>query len=660
MKNTLLSLAVLLALTVPARGEVIQGQLTGPFGNTIDTRTEGTFLLHRANAGTVTFTVTDDNANATLSVQPGGTGGLTLGDSDSTVTISGSGGLTLANGESLNTDTDDVFDFTRDDAGTVTLTASDNDATAALTLDPGGAAALTLGSADVTSITAIVDTDFTLRNGATGSVTFDFRDYADTTDDDMAHVIQTVNCTDAGTGAEDCDWTLGVVEAGAAAETRLAVDADGDITVGSANNANNISLSTGLQLRNSATGNVDIDFRDYADSADDDMAHVLLRANCTDATTGAEDCDFSVGVAEAGAAAETRLAIDADGDITIGSANNGGIVGLSTGTSLRNSATGNVDLDFRDYADSADDDMAHALVRVNCTDATTGAEDCDLTVGVVEAGAAAETRLNIDADAGVTIGSTNTDSFTVTTDGTGTGEVVLPLQSIAAGEIVNDTIDGTELADTLTLDAAFIVTGAQSINLGNNLATTVTVDTDGTGDAEFVVPDSSIAALEITDVTRSVPLPLGAWVPCTGTTAGLWDGAGGDNEPDMAAVNTALVIEYDAAGGGFDDTEEVCTSFTVPADYASGGTLVFRLTQGAATVTQIESVECRISVDGGAIGAADEDNLVNQTAVQTITSAPTGTWAAGASIGVACKQGNADPDDTVNFHSGEGRYTATQ
>ena len=488
---------------------------------------------------------------------------------NSTTTLAG--GLTFENSESLNTATDAVFDFTRNDAGTVTLLCSDNNAVCDIVYDAGGAAALTVGSADVTSVSVIVDNDVQIKNGATGnvtmdfrdyadttdddmahailttnctdtstgaedcdfsigvveagaaaetrlsfdadgaitlgstnnggvtlnssgviarnnatgSVTFDFRDYADTTDDDMAHALFTTNCTDAGTGAEDCDFSVGIVEAGAAAETRLNFDADGDITIGSATNGAVVSLGTSMSLRNSVTGNVVQDFRDYADSADDDMAHVEIMVNLTDATTGAEDADYSIAVAEAGAATEVRFLIDGDGDMTLGSANNGGHVLLGTGVSQRNNVTGSVTYDFRDYADSADDDMAHAIVTINCTDATTGAEDCDYTLGVVEAGAAAETRFSIDADGGIEVGSANNASVSLTTDGTGDGEAVLPVDSVSTGEILDGTIVAADLADTLCLQFVTVEinpteAGATDdfINLVDNTFSTTETDED--------------------------------------------------------------------------------------------------------------------------------------------------------------------------------------
>lgn len=58
-------------------------------------------------------------------------------------------GATLGNGVSLATATG-ALDVTRSTSGTVTITSSDDDSTAAITVDPGGNATLTLGSASDT------------------------------------------------------------------------------------------------------------------------------------------------------------------------------------------------------------------------------------------------------------------------------------------------------------------------------------------------------------------------------------------------------------------------------------------------------------------------------------------------------------------------------
>ena len=258
-----------------------------------------------------------------------------------------------------------------------------------------------------------------------------------------------------------------------------------------------------------------------------------------------------------------------------------------------------------------------------------------------------------------TIGQATTDSITFTTDGTGNGEIVLPAQAVSATEIVNDTIDGAQLADSIAMDAAMTIgTGNFALTMGDSTTDTFTVTTDGTGNGEVVLPAESVAAAEITNLTRSIPLPLDSWVNCT-TPAALDFSSGADDDPDIIVSTGVISITYDDTGGSI-DADEICTTFTVPADYASGGSFVARMTQDGATVTQVETFSCRISVDGAAVGAANAGNAANQTAVQSVTSTPAGTWAAGASIAVSCKQGNASADDAVLLHAIEAQYTATQ
>lgn len=64
---------------------------------------------------------------------------------------------TFANNETISNAVDGTILLGRDDAGTVTVTAADNNAVAALTILPGGAAAMTLGGASMTSLTVTAD-----------------------------------------------------------------------------------------------------------------------------------------------------------------------------------------------------------------------------------------------------------------------------------------------------------------------------------------------------------------------------------------------------------------------------------------------------------------------------------------------------------------------
>ena len=180
-------------------------------------------------------------------------------------------------------------------------------------------------------------------------------------------------------------------------------------------------------------------------------SNLILGDNSDSVTVGATDNALTLTAsttatatfvgADAAGAANTTLDTTGAGAIVIGSADVTSISAIvDNNVIIQNGATGVVSLNFRDYADSTDDDMEHAVVTVNCTDATTGAEDCDYSVGVAEAGAAAEDRFTIDADGGVTVGSANNNLFTVTTDGTGTGEVVLPVGSVEGAEVTDATL----------------------------------------------------------------------------------------------------------------------------------------------------------------------------------------------------------------------------
>ncbi len=140
--------------------------------------------------------------------------------------------------------------------------------------------------------------------------------------------------------------------------------------------------------------------------------------------------------------------------------------------------TGSVTIDFRDYGDTDDDDMAHAIITTNCTVTTTGAEDCDFSIGVVEDGAAAQTRFIIDADSGIDLGSSLTSDITFVTDGAAMAiDATLNEFLFTAGTTGTVTLKGADAAgaSNLTLD----VTDAGLIIIGSADVTDVTIDTVG-------------------------------------------------------------------------------------------------------------------------------------------------------------------------------------
>jgi len=151
---------------------------------------------------------------------------------------SGSGVWTGANGETIDNATNNVFDFSANTAGGVIISATDTDDTATLTVRPGGASTLTLGN--TSTLSTALDTDGirlglgtesgnvgSFKNQASGNVSIDFRDYADTADDDMAHVSLAANCSTATSGAEECGLTISSTTGGAALSGAMVINPAG-------------------------------------------------------------------------------------------------------------------------------------------------------------------------------------------------------------------------------------------------------------------------------------------------------------------------------------------------------------------------------------------------------------------------------------------------
>jgi len=90
--------------------------------------------------------------------------------------IVGAGGLILSNDDTITNAVDDTFLFSRDDSGTVTITAADDDANAALTVVAGGTGKLTLGNATNTDISIVTDgvniseTELTYLDGVSSDI----------------------------------------------------------------------------------------------------------------------------------------------------------------------------------------------------------------------------------------------------------------------------------------------------------------------------------------------------------------------------------------------------------------------------------------------------------------------------------------------------------
>jgi len=178
-------------------------------------------------------------------------------------------------------------------------------------------------------------------------------------------------------------------------------------------------------------------------------------------------------------------------------------------------------------------------------------------------------------------------------------------------------IDGT----TITSSSGFILAGgAFTHNYGNGAATSVEIDTDGTGSGEFIVPNDSIGFDEIDSTTGAYDFGgvtsfelVNSAAPTTDATGEIaLDTTITDHQPlfqyfdgaenmSIIAIDTAQlpaldneIIVYDAAtdkwllespaaGGAFDDTGDPIVQNTITKDVHIGddaGTLVGKLEIG--------------------------------------------------------------------------------
>jgi hypothetical protein len=147
------------------------GALTLANSETISTAVDGQFLLHRNDAGTVTLTTTDNDADADLLITSGGTGDITLGDAGTNVTVADTftvtaggatitaGGVTITAG-GLNMTGDDITN-----AGTVTATTFSGALTGNVTGNVSGTAA-TVTTAAQPAITSVGTLTGLTSNGA--------------------------------------------------------------------------------------------------------------------------------------------------------------------------------------------------------------------------------------------------------------------------------------------------------------------------------------------------------------------------------------------------------------------------------------------------------------------------------------------------------------
>lgn len=197
--------------------------------------------------------------------------------------------------------------------------------------------------------------------------------------------------------------------------------------------------------------------------------------------------------------------------------------------------------------------------------------------------------------AALTLGSASTTGVTITTDSTGDAEFTVPGQSISATEIVNNTLDFSKFADSLTIDAATDI----------NLSTFgFTIDLDSTGD--FSIRDVT------TDIATFADSGAITFAPTAGQSLAVNLSGAGDfivNTNDLFIDTSAsgnVGIGNTAPGAALDVTGAIrgSSTLTLSSFITDANSLLYTNTSGVVSrVTETETGGQCILSGAGASGA---------------------------------------------------------
>lgn len=213
-----------------------------------------------------------------------------------------------------------------------------------------------------------------------------------------------------------------------------------------------------------------------------------------------------------------------------------------------------------------------------------------------------------DTGSGIQIGRNNADVVTIDTDGTGNAELVVPDESISGTEMANDTVGPTQVDET----ASYTWTGTHDfsgglIELTNQAGACVATDCDVAGEAGRICVNTSAATGRQTFVCEGAS----GWVEIAGTGGGgtEWTDTGTVLHPNETGDDVALgnTTLVNASKLSIDgDADQV--QLTVQGFSTQTDSLFILETSGGTEVATIENSGLLFTAVGlDGIGAVDMD-----------------------------------------------------
>jgi hypothetical protein len=161
-------------------------------------------------------------------------------------------------------------------------------------------------------------------------------------------------------------------------------------------------------------------------------------------------------------------------------------------------------------------------------------------------------------------------------------------------------VDGTIVNADINAAAAIADSKLATIQLAGKVADTAL-------SANVTKLGNSIESSEITDVTRSVSIPLTSFIDCqTDVHRPLDFTSEADTIPNLTSNPTdgmGTTILFDADPGNEDQDSEICANLSLPADWVSGGVFRVRAAKGVPPSGDTEVLTCGVSLNLGALQA---------------------------------------------------------
>jgi hypothetical protein len=235
------------------------------------------------------------------------------------------------------------------------------------------------------------------------------------------------------------------------------------------------------------------------------------------------------------------------------------------------------------------------------------------------------------------------------------------LDSVCVNEGQANSVTSSMIVDGTIVDADI---NASAAIADTKLATIMTAGkvADTALSANVTKLGQTIEAIEITNIMRSISIPLMSFVDCQSEAfLDLTNGADPIADFIISPVDGAgIEISFDATVGNEDQNSEICSQLSVPADYVAGGAFRVRTRKTNAGLAT-EVLNCTVNVNSGGVQAAGTVEIDSNASTSFVCTPTIAALAWGDRLNFSFSiTSSATMDQPVVIQSVAFEYTASQ